>query len=571
MYRRALLFPTRVALHDDTGVFTYGALYEAAAALSKDIAYQLVGYTGPQTISYMCGNDASHVVTQWAIWMNGHIAVPLTSLHPAELIKYFLADSSSKLLISSEQYENILKPISEEMTIPLIITKHHQDSQFLRKVAENGNEDVGMENSYYNETEAMLLYTSGTTSKPKGVVWDHRMLSVQIAALQSAWHYTGNDVVLHCLPLHHVHGQVNSLNASLASGARIRMLATFSPHNVWSRLLGMDNKDEPKITVFHGVPAMYARLAAEHEKMFGNKKTEEYVRSTLSTKMRLMCAGSASLPSKLYHKWEKISGHRLLERYGMTEIGMALSNPYRPVEGRTVDTVGLPLPGVKAQVAIISDDGEVLPLVTVETPEPESKICLNRLGITSSAELFVDSKDYNWKEPKITIHNKVDEDGEVFQGELLIKGPAVFTTYWNKCTKLTCDDFTADGWFRTGDTVSFSENKFRILGRTSIDIIKTAGYKVSALQVESAILENPAVSDVAVLGVANENMGEIIVAAVVFKPDSKLTLSEIKNYAGKKLAPYQLPRKLIVLDELPRNTMGKLDKKLIKEMILKKT
>ncbi|XP_023951373.2 malonate--CoA ligase ACSF3, mitochondrial [Bicyclus anynana] len=590
VFRRALLFPSRVALQDDFGTYTYAALYEAATALSKDIAAQLSGET-EYTISYMCSNDASHIVVQWAIWMTGNIAVPLTPLHPAEMLKYYITDSGSKLIICLQDYEKILRPVSEELAKPLLVVYRPKDGtddqgkggqgidgqgidsqsnddelkEILRRMKLGKDDqmkdfsisDVGPSNIWYGGTEAMLIYTSGTTSKPKGVVWTHRMLSTQISSLHAAWQYCAQDVVLHTLPLHHIHGQLNSLNASLAAGARIRMLPSFVSHSVWARLLGTGEREDARVSVWHGVPAMYARLAADYDKMFADKKTRDYVRATLSARMRLMCAGSAALPESLFKKWEEISGMRLLERYGMSECGMALSNPYRPVEGRTLGCVGLPLPGVSARLAAATDNG-LDPLVTVESPDPDTQISVDRLGLTSNKESY----EGTWKTS--VAEHKLSKDG-VFEGELLLKGPAVFSRYWNRAPQLESPDFTDDEWFRTGDTASFSDNKFKILGRTSIDIIKTGGYKVSALQVESAILEHPSVADAAVLGIDDDNYGEIIATVVVLKEKASLTLKELKDDAGKRLAPYQLPKTMLIVDQMPRNAMGKLDKKVIKQ------
>ncbi|XP_049879949.1 malonate--CoA ligase ACSF3, mitochondrial [Pectinophora gossypiella] len=562
VFRRALLFPNRVAVQDEVGIYTYSGLYQAAADVSKEIASQLLGETG-QAISYMCSNDSTHIIVQWAIWMTGNIAVPLTPLHPPEMLKYFIGDSQSALVVCSQEYEDILTPIANELSRYLLVTtkvKQIKAQLYMSNEVSNKCEDVGRSNAWYGDNEALIIYTSGTTSKPKGVIWTHSMLSTQIAALHTAWQYSAGDVVLHTLPLHHIHGQLNSVNASLAAGARIRMLSSFASHTVWARLLGMGERDETKVTVFHGVPAMYARLAADHGRMFPDAKTAQYVRHTLA-RMRLMCAGSASLPTSLFNKWEEITGIRLLERYGMSEVGMALSNPYRPVEQRTVGCVGLPLPGVAARIATRDPkSGKLEPLVTVETPLTDMQISLNRLGIASK-DYFAETK---WEEPKITRH-KEPTDG-AYQGELLLRGPAVFSRYWNRAPKLDDSDFI-DEWFRTGDTVSFEDNRFRILGRTSVDIIKTSGYKVSALQVESAMLEHPNIADAAVLGVPNEHSGEIIASIVVLKDKQiKLTLKDLRDDLGKRLAPYQLPKTLLIVDEMPRNAMGKLDKKEIKKL-----
>ncbi|XP_026750548.2 malonate--CoA ligase ACSF3, mitochondrial [Galleria mellonella] len=568
VFRHALLFPTRVALQDDVGIYTYAGLYQAAAALSNEIATQLVGET-ERTICYMCSNDASHVIVQWAIWMTGNIAVPLTPLHPPEMLKYFLTDSDADFTVCTQEYEKILRPITSETSTPLLITGkdkeitaqlYQPDTSFLKPKTENLLTDVGRSNIWYGDRDAMLIYTSGTTSKPKGVVWTHSMLQTQIASLHTAWQYSCNDVVLHTLPLHHIHGQLNSMNASLAAGARIRMLASFASHVVWARLLGMGERDDARPTVFHGVPAMYARLVADYERMFADARTAQYVRAALA-RMRLFAAGSAPLPDKLFYKWEEISGMRLLERYGMSEAGMALSNPYRPATSRTPGHVGRPLPGMAARIV----GPDLRPLLTVECPVPatDAHISLERLGLITK-ENQSNSEQSEWQPPTVTVHEPSEDD--TYQGELLLKGPGVFTRYWNRAPKLDSPDFTKDDWFRTGDTVLYADGKFRILGRTSVDIIKTSGYKVSALQVESAILEHPSISDVAVLGIEDEDYGEIVAAVVVLKENTKLTLKELKDETGKKLAPYQLPRTLLIIQQMPRNAMGKLDKKEIRKL-----
>ncbi|KAI8432643.1 hypothetical protein MSG28_013622 [Choristoneura fumiferana] len=401
------------------------------------------------------------------------------------MLKYFLKDSSAGLVICTQEYENTLRPLAKEISKPLLVTGRDKEitaqlyqpnNSFMKPKAENTLSDVGKTNAWYGRNDALLIYTSGTTSKPKGVVWTHSMLSSQIASLHAAWRYSAQDVVLHALPLHHIHGQLNSLLASL-----IRMLPSFVSHTVWARLLGMGERDETKATVFHGVPAMYAKLTADHSKMFDNPKTAEYVRATLASRMRLMCAGSAPLPDSLFQKWEEISGHRLLERYGMSETGMALSNPYRPAEARTVGCVGTPLPGVAARIAAPGDSG----------------ISLEQLGLAPKEEK---EPEVEWRAPDVTEHKPSGTD--VYQGELLLKGPGVFSS----------------------------------------------------------------VADAAVLGVEDESYGEIVSAVVVLKEQATLTLKELKDDAGKRLAPYQLPRNMIVVKEMPRNVMGKLDKKEIRKL-----
>ncbi|GBP34154.1 Acyl-CoA synthetase family member 3, mitochondrial [Eumeta japonica] len=193
-------------------------------------------------------------------------------------------------------------------------------------------------------------------------------------------------------------------------------------------------------------------------------------------------------------------------------------------------------------------------------------ISLDRLSLGSKDSLK-DIDDFEWKQSRIDYHTKSKDN--VYEGELLLKGPGVFTRYLNRAAELNILDFTEDGWFRTGDIALFDGERFKILGRTSVDIIKTGGYKVSALHVESVILENPNIVDAAVVGIENESYGEIVAAVIVLKPNVKMTLKELKNEAGKKLAPYQLPKTMLIVNEMPRNNMGKLNKKEIKKMLLK--
>ncbi|VVD03520.1 unnamed protein product, partial [Leptidea sinapis] len=419
VFRRALLFPGRVALQDEDGVFTYSSLYQAANELSKDVAAQLKGETG-RTIAYMCGNNASHVITQWAIWMSGNIAVPLSPIHPPEMLKYFISDSNSTLVICSKEHEKLLHPLAAESSIPMMIS----DREPRDEVPKSWKPDLGL-----------------AATGPPNI---------------------------------------------------IRMLPQFASHTVWARLLGSGEKEEARVSVFHGVPAMYARLAADYTKMFTDSKTQEYVKSTLS-KMRLMCAGSAPLPETLFNKY------RVCACWSAT-------------------------------------------------------ISLDKLGLSSKNTKEAQSK---CKE----VRHGTGKDETSFEGELLLKGPNVFTRYWNRAPSIDSSDFTRDGWFRTGDIASYSGGKFRIMGRSSVDIIKTGGYKVSALQIESAILEHPSVADAAIIGVEDDSYGEIVGAVVVLKENTKLTLKELKDLAGKKLAPYQLPKTMVIVDTMPRNIMGKLDKK----------
>ncbi|RZC00932.1 RuvB-like protein 1 [Glycine soja] len=380
-----------------------------------------------------------------------------------------------------------------------------------------------------SEDPALILYTSGTTGKPKGVVHTHRSIISQVQTLTKAWEYSSADQFLHCLPLHHVHGLFNGLMAPLYAGSTVEFLPKFSVRGVWQRWRESyptdGSKAEEAITVFTGVPTIYARLIQGYHAM----DPELQAASVSAAKnLRLMMCGSSALPLPVMQEWEAITGHRLLERYGMTEFVMALSNPLKGE--RKPGTVGKPFPGI--QVKIIADEESV--------------------------------------------------NGNTGMGELCIKSPSLFKEYW-KLPEVTKESFTDDGFFKTGDAVTTDEDGyFIILGRTNADIIKAGGYKLSALEIESVIIEasgyhflivvHPAVSECCVLGLPDKDYGEIVGAIVVPEADVKrkqdqeskpvLSLEELSNWAKDKIAPYKIPTQLIVWDKLPRNAMGK-DGKLI--------
>ncbi|CAG9772004.1 unnamed protein product [Ceutorhynchus assimilis] len=354
----------------------------------------------------------------------------------------------------------------------------------------NNKSLVSTTGKFYNDA------TSGTTGKPKGVILTHENISTQVEILTKAWKWNENDTILHTLPLHHVHGIINALFCPLSIGATTIMMPKFNSKETWQHLLS------GQVTVFMAVPTIYAKLI----------DSSDSVKKKL-TAVRLMVSGSAPLPVPLYNKWLEITGHRLLERYGMTEIGMCLSNLYD--SDREPGYVGLPLPSVT--VAIANDNGEIL------------LQCSNING-------------------EITVTNN-----QPITGELLVKGDSVFKEYYNKPTS---QEFQ-NGWFKTGDICQYINNKFRMLGRKSADIIKSGGYKISALQIETILVEHPSVKECVVFGLTDDVYGERVTAVIVPTTTGQLTLQELKAWATDKMPKYWIPSLLKVVEEIPKNAMGK--------------
>lgn len=371
-----------------------------------------------------------------------------------------------------------------------------------------------------------------------GVVLSHRNLQAQIHTLVEAWRWSSNDVILHSLPLNHTHGIINALLCPLSVGAKCIMMKKFDKNIAWGHLLGINTSTADRITIFMGVPTMYAKLIEEYEQLFAkNGRVVEHIKTTLKNKIRLMVSGSAPLPAPIFKKWEQISGHKLLERYGMTEVGMCLSCEYDAP--REPGFVGVPLPGVQVKLGLKQESGGYKTILECSNDH-------NRLKITQSP-------DYKQKD---------------LIGELLVKGDTVFKEYFKK-PEASKASFTSDGWFKTGDTAIFNSSKkaFRILGRTSVDIIKTGGFKVSALEIETQLLGHPDIVDCSVLGVDDPTWGEKIAAVVVLKKGAKLDLETLRKYAKEKIAEYAAPTIMKVTDSIPKNQMGKVNKPELKKRL----
>jgi malonyl-CoA/methylmalonyl-CoA synthetase len=339
----------------------------------------------------------------------------------------------------------------------------------------------------------MILSTSGTTGRPKGVVSSHSAIEAQIGCLVEAWEWSRDDRILLTLPLHHVHGIVNVVSCALWSGSTVEMAPGFDVEATWNRLASGE------LTLYMAVPTVYRRLIERWTEV--DEAEQSRFRAGCGA-LRLMVSGSAALPVDTLRRWEQMTGHVLLERYGMTEIGMALSNPLRGE--RTPGAVGSALPGV--EVRLVADDGSEC------------------------------------------------ADGD--PGEIEVRTPGMFSEYWNM-PEATLAAFR-DGWFRTGDVAVRSDGIYRILGRSSIDIIKTGGEKVSALEIEDVLIGHDRVGEVAVVGVPDDVWGERIVAAVVAR--SPVGAEELRAWCRRSLAGYKVPKEVVFVESLPRNSLGKVMK-----------
>ncbi|MBV8487680.1 MAG: acyl-CoA synthetase [Planctomycetaceae bacterium] len=482
---RTIAHGDRIAVAAPEGTFRYHDLLEASAAAATllldgadDLHEARVAFLVPPGFTY--------VAVQWGIWRAGAVALPLAVSHPPAELAYYIEDSDASVVVATPEMADRLRPITKERNLRFLLTT---------ELFDGGAREVIFP-ALSPDRRAMILYTSGTTSRPKGVVSTHSNIQAQIATLVDAWGWQQTDHILLVLPLHHVHGIINVLSCALWSGAKVTIHPSFDAESVWETFAS------GQLTLFMAVPTIYSRLIAAWKSAPPERQT---ALSAGCRQLRLMVSGSAALPVSILEEWQKISGHILLERYGMTEIGMALSNPLHGE--RRAGFVGTPLPGVG--IRLVDEQGQE---VAPGTP-----------------------------------------------GEIEVRGPSVFQEYWRR-PEATAAAFR-EGWFRTGDIAVIENGSYRILGRSSVDIIKTGGYKVSALEIEEVLREHPLVREVAVVGLPDPEWGERVGAALVLAPDGALiTLEELRRWASDRLAPYKLPTRLLTLDQLPRNAMGKVTK-----------
>ncbi|KAK2819705.1 hypothetical protein Q7C36_021351 [Tachysurus vachellii] len=519
VFTKALDYKDKVAIIDESKKHSYSCLYRSSRGLAAQIHQALACHSGDlqgKRISFLCTNDASYTVAQWATWMCGGTAVPLCRKHPVSELEYVISDSQSSLLLAGEPYAVTLETLAQKLGLPCLHLPPSASLDALHTAETHCQTHETI--SDWAERPAMIIYTSGTTGRPKGVLHTHSSLQAMVQALVSEWAWSRDDVILHTLPLHHVHGIVNKLMCPLWVGATCIMLPDFNPQKVWEELL---SSRSPVVTVFMAVPTIYSKLIQHYDQHLTQPHVQDFIRAVCKERIRLMVSGSAALPQTVLQRWKEITGHVLLERYGMTEIGMALSNPLNGP--RIPGAVGAPLPGVEVRIVMTNTSNTTI-------AEGNSK------------------------------HTRVKPGLEGREGELQVRGSSVFQEYWKKPQE-TKESFTEDGWFKTGDTAVYKDGVFWIMGRTSVDIIKSGGYKISALDVERHLLAHPDITDVAVIGAPDSIWGQKVVAVVQMKNGKTISLPELKTWARENMAPYTIPTGLIVVEDMPRNQMGKVNKK----------
>lgn len=474
-------------LGDDT-VITHDAFLKQAAQFAHLITNS--GLVAGDRLAVQIHKSPQALALYAACVQAGVIFLPLNTAYTGSEISYFIENSGAKMVVCDAAFVGALTPITQEFSVQLEVLNSDGSGSFADKsktlpldypTAERGGDDL-----------AAFLYTSGTTGRSKGAMLSQNNLLSNAQTLVEYWQFTKDDVLLHALPIFHTHGLFVATNVCLLAGCAARFYAGFDRDALI--------KDMPKATALMGVPTFYTRLLDDPR--FDHALTQG---------MRLFISGSAPLLAETHKSFQERTGHRILERYGMTETNMNTSNPY---DGdRRAGTVGFPLPGVDLKVC---------------DPETGATLPIGDIGIIE------------------------------------VRGPNVFQGYWQMPEK-TREELRQDGFFITGDLGMIDPDGYvTIVGRGK-DLIISGGYNIYPKEIELVLDDQPGVLESAVIGVAHPDFGETVVAVLVQHSDDSIDLNQIKESVGQGLARFKHPRSYQIVDALPRNTMGKVQKNVLRD------
>ncbi|MDC3108811.1 AMP-binding protein [Alphaproteobacteria bacterium] len=421
--------------------------------------------------------------------LTGSVFFPLNSNYTLSETIYFIEDSKPSFLICESSEVESIKPICDNIGCKILSLNANGEGEVTNNL--DSLDSFFKPNTRVNDDLAALLYTSGTTGKPKGAMLTHQNLVSNAHQLTNLWNIDMSDTLIHSLPIYHTHGLFVAVNTSMMSGASIRFIKNFNIDLVIDAF--------KYSTLMMGVPTFYTRLIKD-------KRLDK----SLTKNMKLFISGSAPLLNETHQDFYNITGHRILERYGMTETNMNTSNPF---DGeRKAGSVGKPLKGINIRI--------------------------NK------------TKGY-----KNTVHNEI--------GMIEIMGPNVFKGYLNN-PKKTQEAFTEDGYFITGDIGHFDKDGYLFIVGRNKDLIISGGFNVYPKEIEDVINKHKSVIESAVFGIKDNDLGEVPIAAVVMINDNK-EIKDLSVFVENNLVKYKIPKKYIVINELPKNVMGKVQKNILKD------
>ncbi len=478
-----------IAVETDNGLNYSWRDLERATAMLANLLVSLKLPAGSR-IAVQVEKSVEAMLLYLATLRAGYVFLPLNTAYQSAEIEYFIGNAEPAVVVcSSKNFGWVSKIAFKAGTQNVFTLDDDRTGSLLARAAHCSDKHTVAVKSA--DDLAAILYTSGTTGRSKGAMLSHGNMLSNALVLKDYWGWKPGDVLIHALPIFHVHGLFVALHGALINGSKMIWCAKFDPKFVVRKM--------PEATVFMGVPTLYVRLL-----------NEPGLDNNAVRNMRLFVAGSAPLLIETFNEWQTRTGHTILERYGMSETAMLTSNPYQGE--RRGGTVGFALPGVTLRVQ--DDDGK-------------------SLGIDDI-------------------------------GGIQVKGPNIFKGYWRMPEK-TKEEFTADGFFKTGDVGKIDPRGYITIVGRSKDLIISGGYNVYPAEIEGYINDLPGVAESALVGVPHPDFGEVGVAVVISKPGASLKSAEIIGVLKSKLANFKIPKQCFVVPELPRNTMGKVQKNLLRE------
>jgi malonyl-CoA/methylmalonyl-CoA synthetase len=487
----------RAAVETDNGLSYSWRDLDRATAMMANLLDSL-DLPPASRIAVQVEKSVEAMVLYLATLRAGHVFLPLNTAYQSAEIEYFIGNAEPAVVVCSPRNHGWVSKIAFTAGTQYVFTLgDDRTGSLLERAAHHSDRHTPAVR--HDDDLAAILYTSGTTGRSKGAMLTHGNMRSNAVVLRDYWQWQPDDVLIHALPIFHVHGLFVAIHGALINGSKMIWLSKFDPKLVISKF--------PEATVFMGVPTLYVRMLAEPS-----------LTKAQAAHMRLFVSGSAPLLIETFTEWQQRTGHTILERYGMSETVMLTSNPCGPdaryggATERRGGTVGFPLPGVTLRV--MEEDGKLV------------------------------------------------APGEI--GGIQVKGPNVFKGYWRMPEK-TAEEFTADGFFRTGDVGKVDERGYVTIVGRSKDLIISGGYNVYPAEIEGYINDMPGVAESAVIGVPHPDFGEVGVAVIIAKPGATVDPDRVIAELKAKLANFKIPKRCVVVAELPRNTMGKVQKNLLRD------
>lgn len=480
---------------DDARRWTFGDLHAQSAQMANWLLS--LGLKPGDRVMVQVEKSVPALIFYLACLRAGVVYVPLNTAYQSAELAYFMENAEPSVFVADPSKAEGLRELAARIGVPHLVTLGADGQGSLIEATQGLSTDSAVHEAKQGDLAA-ILYTSGTTGRSKGAQLTHHNLASNALTLHKLWGWEPGDVLVHALPIFHVHGLFVACHCALLNASKMLWMGKFKPQQMLAWL--------PQATVFMGVPTLYVRLLQEAG-----------LTPESCAHMRLFISGSAPLLTETFKEWQERTGHTILERYGMSETTMLTSNPYRAEDGpRVGGTVGRPLPGV--ELRCMGEDGRACPT------------------------------------------------GEI--GGIEVRGPNVFPGYW-RMPEANAKEFTADGWFKTGDVGRIDAKGYVTIVGRSKDLIITGGYNVYPAEVEGYINDLPGVAESAVIGCPHADFGEGVVAVVVPQAGAQLDAADLTAAIKSQIAGFKVPKQLFIVDELPRNVMGKVQKKALRETYAK--